>query len=84
MSRNNWQWDNRWAWKPFNRKSFFYGIKQEKRSAANYRRSELRGKLVGFFWGILWCLQMVLLFIAVSIILSDHDIVVTRAVTIAR
>ena len=86
MSKNNWQWDNRWAWKkkPFNRQSFFFGIKQERRSAANYRRRELRGKLVGFFWGILWCLQMVLVLIAVSIILHDHDVVVTRAGTVAR
>jgi hypothetical protein len=84
MRNDNWQWNSRWAWKPFNRRSFKYGYRRAKESEADYRRSELRGKLMGFFWGILWCLQIVFMLIAVNIIVQDHDTVVRSATTIAR
>jgi uncharacterized iron-regulated membrane protein len=83
MSKNNWQWNNSWAWKPRNR-TFWNGYNRSKNYEAKKRRRSRLDKLVGFFWGLLWCVQIMITVAAVRIILADHDVVVTRAATIGR
>jgi hypothetical protein len=84
MSRSNWQWDNRGSWKSYNSRIFWHGFNRAKSSEAKYHRQYRRGKLVGFFWGFLWCVQILLTIAVVRAILADHDVVVTRAATIAQ
>ena len=83
MSNNNWQWDNRESWNT-RRRYFWYVFNRGRKTETNYQRTYRRGKWVGFVWGFLWCVQIVLTVAAVRVIFADRDVIVTRAATIAQ
>jgi hypothetical protein len=75
---NNWQFDNRGSWKT-KKRFFWYAFNRGKSYHSDNHRRYRRGKLVGFLWGFLWCMQILVTVAAVRIIFDDREVVVTRA-----
>ena len=84
MRNNSWQWDNRSSWKKSKNRMFWFGFNRARRYESNYRRTLRRGKLIGFFWGVLWCVQIIIVGRALMTIVRGSDDVVTRQATIVQ